>query len=520
MNRIGAVLFACGVAAVVQAGAARAASPDPKDLAVSPQELSKARALLQKLGSDSYRDREDAQAELAKMGRLAKGVLAEAATTGEDPEIRLRAARLLPKANAADLKARIDTFLEDKQGKFEHDLPGLKVFREKLGAGDKSRALYAEILKSPYNLELFAAVEKGNTEGGRAVGDRRNTMWMDMNGQRFVGTGKPTAPRQPSLADIAAVLFAEALVPSDSIPKTGQWAYMNSGQFLQQSASITELNSSDRPHHTAYRTIVANWIGTRTDAMEMSNIVYMLNNAPFASFKESQTLLRRIVLTDGVQLWARGQALNMLVQKNGKDEAKFLRGALKGELRAGDYPDLYPNEKDPNRKIAISNDGVVQQVHWQKPGQPQGQMYSIQLRDAALAFLLHQEKLNIRDFGFETQPGFNPPPGQPLYFGQYAFTTDEQRGFGLVKWGWKLMKDSMSPSAKDAPKPDDKKDEKPKPEGDSDAKPTGGVKPVRPGVRPLPAPVKPVALPAPAPANDLPGAQPLPAPAKPDVEKK
>lgn len=512
MNRIGAVLFACGVAAAVQAGAARAASPDPKDLAVPAQELSKARALLQKLGSDSYRDREDAQAELAKMGRLAKDVLAEAATTGEDPEIRLRAARLLPKASAADLKARIETFLEDKDGKFDHDLPGLKVFRAKLGAGDKSRALYADILKSPHNLDLFAAVEKGNTEGGRAIGDRRNNMWMDMNGQRFVGS-RPAAPRQPALADIAAVLFAESLVPSDSIPKTGQWAYMNSGQFLQQNASVTTLNSADQPHHAVYRTIAANWIGSRTDAMEMSNIVYMLNNAPFASFKESQTLLRRIVLTDGVQLWARGQALNMLVQKNGKDETKFLRGALKGEFRAGDYPDLYPNEKDPNRKIAVSNDGVVQQVHWQKPGQPQGQMYSIQLRDAALAFLLHQEKLNIRDFGFETQPGFNPPPNQPLYFGQYAFTTDEQRGFAMVKWGWKLMKESMSPPAKADPK-DEKKDDKPMAE-----QPLGGVKPVRPGIRPLPAPapalpVKPVALPAPA--NDLP----LPAPAKPDVEKK
>jgi hypothetical protein len=506
MNRIGAVLFACGVAAVVQAGAARAASPDPKDLTVPAQELSKARALLQKLGSESYRDREDAQAELAKMGRLAKGVLAEAATGDEDPEIRLRAARLLPKANAADLKARIDTFLEDKEGKFDHDLPGLKAFRAKLGTTDKSRALYAEILKSPYNLELFAAVEKGNTEGGRAVGDRRNNMWMDMNGQRFPGTGRPVAPRQPTLADIAAVLFAESLVPSDSIPKTGQWAYMNSGQFLQQNPSVTTLNSPDQPHHAVYRTIAANWIGSRTDAMEMSNIVYMLNNAPFASFKESQTLLRRIVLTEGVQLWARGQALNMLVQKNGKEETKFLRGVLKNELRAGDYPDLYPNEKDPNRKIAISNEGVVQQVFWQKPGQPQGQQYSIQLRDAALAFLLHQEKLNLRDFGFETQPGFNPPPNQPLYFGQYAFTTDEQRTFGLVKWGWKLMKDSISPPAKtDEPKKDEPK--KPNPQGDDSTKPRpgGGVKPVRP----LPA----VDLPLPVPA------QPVPAP-KPDVEKK
>jgi hypothetical protein len=259
-----------------------------------------------------------------------------------------------------------------------------------------------------------------------------------------------------------------------------------------------------------FRTITASWLATRTDPMEMNNIVYMLNNQPFASFKEAQGLLRRIVLTDGVQLWSRGQALNNLVQKNGKEETKFLRGILKSELRAGDYPDLYPNEKDPNRKVAISNDGVIQQVFWQKPGQPNGQQYGIQLRDAALAFLVHQEKLNIRDFGFETTPGFVQPPNQPLYFGQYAFTSDERRAFGLVKWGWKLMKDSISPPAKtDEPKKDEPK--KPNPEGEDSTKPLpgGGAKPVRPGIRPLPAP-----------AVDLPGAQPLPAPVVPPEKRK
>ena len=49
-----------------------AASPDPKDLAIPPQELSQARELVQQLGSEVYREREEAQAELAKMGRLAR----------------------------------------------------------------------------------------------------------------------------------------------------------------------------------------------------------------------------------------------------------------------------------------------------------------------------------------------------------------------------------------------------------------------------------------------------------------
>lgn len=450
MRRTCAVLCAFGLVAAA-AAPARGASPDPKDLAVSPQELLKARELVQKLGSETYREREEAQAELAKMGRLARAVLAEAVAADADPEVRLRAARLLPKASAADLKARIDTFLEDKGGKFEHDLPGLRAYRSKLGGSDKARALYAELLKSPNNLELLSAVERGPAEAGRAVADRRNTLWMDMNGQRFNGS-RPPAVRQPALGDVAAVLFVEVLVPADSIPKVGQWAYMNSAQFLQQGEAMLTLNGTDRPHNAAFRALAAQWIGTRTDPTEMSNIVYMLNNAPFAQFKEAQVLLRRIVFVDGVQLWARGQALNMLVQKNGRDEVPFLRAILRNELRPADAPELFPEPADwaarrahGHRATPLANDAIVQQVFWQRPGQPQAQNHSIQMRDAALAFLLSQEKLNVRDYGFETQPGFNPPPGQQLYFGQYAFTSDERRTFGLVKYGWKRLKDGLAP---------------------------------------------------------------------------
>src|SRR5438132_713776 len=105
--------------------AACGASPDPKDLAIAPEELSKARELVHKLGSEVYREREDAHAELTKMGRKARQALLEAAASDPDPEVRFRCSRLLPKAGADDLKARLDTFLADTQSKFDHDLPGL-----------------------------------------------------------------------------------------------------------------------------------------------------------------------------------------------------------------------------------------------------------------------------------------------------------------------------------------------------------------------------------------------------------
>ena len=98
-------------------GLGRAVSPDPKDLAVPPEVLSKARLLIQQLGSDSYREREQAQAELAKMGRLARPALLEAMDQHPNPEVRFRASLLLPRASAEDLKARLEALLADPEAR-------------------------------------------------------------------------------------------------------------------------------------------------------------------------------------------------------------------------------------------------------------------------------------------------------------------------------------------------------------------------------------------------------------------
>jgi len=458
MTWIRAVLLVCGVLAV---SPAFGASPDPKDLIVPPEELSRARELVRRLGSEVYREREEAQAELAKMGRLAKQALGEAVISDNDPEIRLRASRLLPKAASEDLKARIETFLADTDGKYEHDLPGLKMFCKQLGATQKARALYVEILKSPYNLDMFAAIDKGETEGGRAIADRRSAMWNDMQYRPVPAGGKPFVPKQPTLSDIAALLLAESIISSDQIPKTSTWTWINGTQFIQQGPSIQALNNgSNVAHAEIYRTIVTKWLATRTDPQELTNLAYQLGNTTLKQFKESQTLLRRIVLTEGVQGYAKGQALNSLIQDRGKEETKFFLAIMKNELRVGDYPDLYPNEKNPDRTISMGSDSMIQQVWFGRPN-GQAEMHSCLMKDVALAFLITQSGGKIQDYGFETPPGVIINQAQ-LGFGQYAFTSDEKRTAGFMKWGWKQLKDGIDgPAPKETPKTAPKDDPKP-----------------------------------------------------------
>ncbi|HEY1188016.1 MAG TPA: hypothetical protein VGE74_10180 [Gemmata sp.] len=443
MSRLRAVLFVC---AALLARPAAGASPDPKDLVVPPEELSKARELVRRLGSESYRDREEAQNELAKMGRRAKQALVEAAGTDTDPEIRSRSLRLLPKSEADDLQARINTFLEDKDGKFDHNLPGLKSFRKSLGVSPKARELYVEILKSPYNLDMLAAMDRGNVDGGRAVSDRRNTIYSDMVQRNFVGGPRPTPTKQPTLADIAAVLFAESEIPAEFIPRTTiQWQQVSGVVLFNHGASMSALNGSGT-HAEVYRSIVSRWLVSRTDPNDLTQLVYQLGNGNLRQFPETTMVLRRIVLLDGVQGYAKGQALNFLVQQRGKEETAFLKAVVRNEARVGDFPEVFKKGEDPKKVLSMGADSMVTQVWFQRNlNGGAAEMHTVTVRDVAFAFLITQAGLNMKDFGFETQPhqNFNPVPAG---FGQYAFTSEEKRQAAFVKFGWWQMKQGIKKS--------------------------------------------------------------------------
>jgi len=405
MNRLWAMVV--GLAA---AGPAGAVSPDPKDLAVPPQELSKARELVRKLGSPVFADRERAQDDLAKMGRLAKPALVEALAAEPKPEVRARSARLIPRAEAADLQARIDTFLADADLKFDHDLPAWAAFRKQVGADKAGRDLYVAMLKSQPNLDLLVALGTSDAEGGRAVADRRVSLYLQMNphgfGNRF-GVVAPTAqPRPPTIVDVATLLLGEATVAAKDIPRFAQFGFIT-GQFLQQPAAMAAINNpGGTPHAEPYKLILGRWLDTRTAADELTQIVHVTQN--FRQMKETTPLLRRVVTTNGVMGYAKGQALMFLVQRNAKEEQPFLRGLLK-------------------------DDTVVTAVFLGNNPMGGAIQASCQLRDVALAMLLTQNGQDMRAYGFEFPQGAQPNP-QNIGYGSYAFTADEKRDAALKKW--------------------------------------------------------------------------------------
>ena len=307
------------------------ASPDPKDLAIPPQELSKAREHIKRLGSEVYREREEAHAELSKMGRLARPALVEAAAADTDPEVRYRCSRLLPKAAADDLKARLDTFMADTDGKYEHDLPGLKLFRKHVGSEEKARALFVEVVKSPYNVELLQAIEKTPADAGRAISDRRTLLWSTTQGRNM--GGRVTAPQQIQLPDVACLLFAEAITPTKEIPRTGMFSYVTGVNFLQQQASMNAINGANGAAHVdPYKKIIGQWMETREDVQDLNQLYYVVGQQ-LRGFPQCVPLLRKIVNTEGVYGYAKGQAMMHLTQIRGKEELPNLQGLLKNDTQ-------------------------------------------------------------------------------------------------------------------------------------------------------------------------------------------
>jgi hypothetical protein len=400
MARLRLLLLVWGLAAAP----ASAASPDPKDLAIPPHELSRAQALVRQLSSETYRDRERAQRELAVMGRLARPVLAEAAQTDPDPEVRFRCTRLLPKATADDLRARTDVFLADVEGKFEHDLPGWKRFREIVGADPPARDLFVAVLKSGVNGELLAAIDGPVDEAGRAVSDRRNQMYAQITQRQFRPFDPSVAPPSLTLTDVATLLFAEVAVPSKDIPRLGQLGfYVTGAMFVQQPASLAAVTTDTTPHATAYRRILSRWMDTRTDPTDLSHYTLVNVAHTLRTMKETTPLLRRVVQTDGVQAHQKAQAMMHLVQRSGKDELPVLRSQL-------------------------TNDGLVSQ---QRVGLEVN--ITCQVRDVALALAVHVSGQNLRDYGFEFVNGFNPAQVTSNVWG-YGFTKDEKRDAAFKKW--------------------------------------------------------------------------------------
>ncbi len=278
VRRLGAV----GAALLLAALPGVAASPDPATLRVLPEETARARVLVRRLGSDIFRERDDATRELGAMGRRALVALDEA-RSDPDPEVSARVGQLHPRATRDEMTARAAAFLADADGKYEHDIPAWPKFRAALGDGPAGRELLTELLADRANLDVLiqlggasAALTPGLTAlaGGsaavrleaappvglhRALAARKQLLQAAMNPLPTVrATG--VVPKLPTPAEFALVLLAESFAPEVESPPDGT-QFATAQHFYAQ--GVKQAIDGGQKFAPALRQLTWRWLESR-----------------------------------------------------------------------------------------------------------------------------------------------------------------------------------------------------------------------------------------------------------------
>jgi hypothetical protein len=386
MHRL-ALSFAAALAVLAPAPAA---SPNPKDLAIPPAELARAKELVKKLASEEFEEREEAQETLEKMGRLAMPALLEGLNTNPSPEVRSRCLALVPKAAQEDLNARLETFLADTEGKYDHDLGGWNEFRKIAGNSSASRATFVELLKEPVNRSLVLAVGGSPQELGRLVAARKNEIYQ----MRFPRTAN--APRkEQTVQDVLALMFAESHVAAKYVPRTVTTT------TIYNVAGLTNAITGNEERGPIYKSIIGNWIETRDDAVSMYTA--MNQATAFGLPKQGAAVAGKLVQMKNGTLIYRFYAAFAIARTGAKDQLPVLES-------------VFDDETALNQVRIVNN---------------QQQALQLQMRDMALAAALLLTGQKAEEYGFIEN--YKNQAGMQFTYSNWRLP-EEKRKEAFEKW--------------------------------------------------------------------------------------
>lgn len=419
---------AIAIALLSTVSTARAVPPDPSTLAIPAGDLAKSRQLVQQLGSEEFVEREQAEDALEKMGRLARLALLEGVNTSPNPEIRTRCAALLPKAASLDLKARLDVFLADVDGKYQHDLPGWNQFRAVVArewslfgfvvsrdpALDKAaRSVFVELIGSPVNKSLILAVAMRPAELSSVVIGRRQELYFEKYGRVAPGFGQgvavvSTTRKDPTPEDIAALLFAETLAPQ-STSRVPRQISISTLILSSNFSSVASRESDDKGR--VYQAIAAAWFESRFNPIDQYQGMNLANQL---GMPEQAIRLAARLLTNPVSpIQYRGLAASTISRLGNKQHIPLLEGAF----------------EDTG---VINNRVVVRGFNGGNAVANQG----VQVRDVALAISIQLAGQSPEDYGFSDQQKATDgtaPPGVNYSYTRY-YLTDDKRAAAFEQW--------------------------------------------------------------------------------------
>lgn len=415
---------ACAVLLVAAAaGLARPAAPttpDPKTLEVPEEVLQRAKQLVRQLGSDNYVERELAEQELLRLGRLARPALLEAVHDDPDAEVRFRCQTLLPRATSLELKARLELFLADADGLYDHNLPGWNEFRSAVGAewslfgypvgtdralARAARQVFVELIATPANRQLLLAVGGPEDELARLAAARRQELYAQRFPRVVVVNGvvqQPAARRDPTPADVAALLFAESRARQTLAPRN------NPITTLVSTSGFVAAATASTDTARVYRALAAAWLESRQDVLD---VYYGMSLAPTLGLTEhGLRLAARLLHTPGALPAYRGQAATVLARFGNASHIPLLEKAL-------------------------TDQAVVYTLRKPIAGKPanEWETYEVQVRDVALAVCVLLSGQKVEDYGFVDHYRSNGANPAGYTYTRY-YLPEAERPAALEKW--------------------------------------------------------------------------------------
>lgn len=367
---------------------------------VDPADAQKAKALVEKLASPKYREREAAATELLKLGRAATSALTEG-RKHPDPEVGSRCEQLLPRARALDLEFRLDRFLKDTAGTQKHELPLLAAYRTTIGDDPAARALFADMLRISGPLVESAEEEPGQLTD--RITRRSTDLYMEIFGNGFGGFRGDVVTAKYNPAEVAAIMFLMSR-PEYTPPQfDDQFAtvYSFEGPFLSK--------LKDEKAGPAYRKLFFHFILAKLDENVINQTVYMLSNLKIPGSVE--VFVKALESNKVTQVYTKAQVIAGIGSVGTKEHKKHIEALLKDEAQ-------------------------VQPFFVGRGGQ-QGQ---VKVRDVALAVTIHLSGRSPKDFGFTQWRTYG---NGVIPYHQLGFTTDEARAEAFKKWD--AAKDSPAP---------------------------------------------------------------------------
>ena len=341
---------------------------------------------VQRLGSDDFATRELAESELSRLGLPALSSI-EFGLNHADPEIRRRCRNLVQGLREADH--------QNKLGKFQKGmgtLPGWDRFCTLLpNERPETRKFYADIWASDPGF-----IEEVELNPDRAaITIFAKVQSLQLNSPRIIRANSPMV-NPYTVNDVAAVMFAaqhpEARVQSDRLQLVTSLLY---GQNIQGALS----GKNGAVVHEGLRTLVTSWMRSQVDIQAQMQSLYLCQNL---ELKEGVLLARDLLKSGRLQPHGRGVACSLIGRLGTREN----------------IPDIAPLLSDS----AHMNNFQV------RPRE----MGTVQVRDVALAILVHLTGQSHKDYGF----GF-ATAGQAFQVGStynMGFLAEDKRLEALTKW--------------------------------------------------------------------------------------